>query len=337
MHILVTSAGRRSYLIRYFKEALGGDGKVYASNSSYTIALKEADGYFISPLIYDDTYIDSLLSFCKKKNIKTILSLFDIDLLVLSRAKAYLESQGIRLLLPEENTILTCNDKWRTYMFLCRHGLKTPKTYKSLKTTKEAIKNKQISYPVIVKPRWGMGSMGLYTADNKEELEVFYRKCLKEVRSTHLKYESTLTPKEPVIFQEMLKGEECGVDVINDLEGNFVCALPKVKMAMRAGETDLGKMVGASRFLPVAKILSEKIKHEVILSVDCFDVNGDIYVLEMNCRISGHYPVSHMAGANLPKQIVEWLKGEPTNMQNFKYKKGVVVTKDLVPVVLDGI
>ena len=33
MNILLTSAGRRTYLVEYFKEALAGHGKVYASNS----------------------------------------------------------------------------------------------------------------------------------------------------------------------------------------------------------------------------------------------------------------------------------------------------------------
>lgn len=50
MNVLLTSAGRRSYIVDYFKK-VNGIGKVYASNSAYTIALKRADGYFISPLI----------------------------------------------------------------------------------------------------------------------------------------------------------------------------------------------------------------------------------------------------------------------------------------------
>ena len=34
MNILLTSVGRRSYLIDYFKEALGSDGEIHVSNSS---------------------------------------------------------------------------------------------------------------------------------------------------------------------------------------------------------------------------------------------------------------------------------------------------------------
>src|SRR6218665_2549756 len=98
MNILLTSAGRRSYLVKYFQQALEGKGKVFASNSEYTIALQEADDYYISPLIYESTYVDSLIDFCEQNDIKTILSVFDIDLLVLSKAKEKIEKKGIRLL-----------------------------------------------------------------------------------------------------------------------------------------------------------------------------------------------------------------------------------------------
>ena len=36
MNILLTSAGRRTYMVEYFKEVLNGNGEVHASNSDYT-------------------------------------------------------------------------------------------------------------------------------------------------------------------------------------------------------------------------------------------------------------------------------------------------------------
>ena len=59
MNILITSAGRRGYIIKYFKDALKGyGGKVYAGNSSHlSTAFEYADGSVITPLIYDKEYI----------------------------------------------------------------------------------------------------------------------------------------------------------------------------------------------------------------------------------------------------------------------------------------
>ena len=49
MNILLTSVGRRTYLIEYFKEAMKCVGKVFASNSEYTYTLSHADEYVITP------------------------------------------------------------------------------------------------------------------------------------------------------------------------------------------------------------------------------------------------------------------------------------------------
>ena len=335
MNILITSAGRRSYLIKYFKEAIKGKGKVFASNCEYTIALQEADDYFISPMIYDDHYVESLIIYCKKNDITAIISVFDIDLLVLSKAKDIIEKNRIRLLLSGEDVIGICNDKWKTYQFLKQLHIGTPKTYKSLDAAKSALEAKELVFPVIIKPRWGLASLGLYTADNTEELEIFYKKSIKDINSSYLKYESAFTPGEMILFQEKLTGQEYGLDVINDLEGNFICVLPKSKLAMRAGETDLGKTVLPARFRDIAMQISNRLRHILILSVDCFEVKGRIYVIEMNGRISGHYPLSHLAGANLPKQIIEWLEGKPTNMDNFLFKEGICMIKDLSPTIIN--
>lgn len=335
MNILLTSAGRRSYIVKYFQEALKGKGRVFASNSNYTIALQEADGYYISPLIYDPNYIDSLIDFCKQNEITTILSLFDIDLLVLSKAKEKIEREGIKLLLSGENVVRVCNDKWETYLFLNQYHIKTPLTFKSYDSFITALNQGQISFPIVIKPRWGMASMGIYIVDDIDELNFFYKRSLKDVNNSYLRFESAYTPEEAILFQQKLEGLEYGLDIMNDLKGNYICVLPKSKILMRAGETDLGETVSPKMFEKVAKTISESLRHEVILSVDCFDLKGEIYVIEMNCRISGHYPLSHLAGTNLPKQIIEWTEGKPTNINNYKFKQGLFITKDLLPVILN--
>lgn len=334
MNILITSAGRRSYLIKYFKEALSGKGKVYASNSEYTISLQEADDYIITPLIYDSEYIQSLLDYCLKNNIKAIISVFDIDLLVLSKAKKYIESHGIKLLLSGEEIVGICNDKWLTYKFLKEKNINTPNTFKNKDVLIKAIENKEIQYPIIMKPRWGMASMGIYIINDIEELEFYHKKTLNDINQSYLKYESGLTPTEMVLFQELIRGQEYGLDIINDLNGNYVGVFPKSKISMRAGETDLGQTVSPLKFESLAQEISNSLKHEVILSVDCFDYEGEYYVIEMNCRISGHYPLSHLAGVNLPKQIIEWLEGNETNHNYFNFEEELYITKDLTPVIL---
>ena len=96
MNVLLTSVGRRAYMVKYFKEALGEGGQVHVCNSDdKTVAFHYADKSIISPLIYDDNYIPFLLDYCKENKIDMLLSLFDIDLLVLAKNKEIVEKYNV--------------------------------------------------------------------------------------------------------------------------------------------------------------------------------------------------------------------------------------------------
>ena len=80
---------------------------------------------------------------------------------------------------------------------------------------------------------------------------------------------------------------------------------------MRAGETDIAEtIVGDARFDALAKAISAALPCPGNMDVDVFDDGGALRVLEMNARFGGGYPFSHMAGVDLPRALVAWLRGE---------------------------
>lgn len=336
MNILLTSAGRRTYLVNYFKKALEGEGLVHASNSVLTYTLSQADKYVVTPPIYDDGYVDFLIDYCLKENITVIISLFDIDLPILAENKERFLRYNIHVIVSDKTVTDICNDKWKTYLFLKNLGLKQAETYLSLEDVLQALSLNEISFPLFLKPRWGMGSISIFQADNKEELLVFYKKIKKSIFDTYLKYESAADENNCVLIQQKIKGKEYGLDVLNDLQGNYVTTIAKHKIAMRAGETDIAQIVDSTPFLEVGKMLSENLKHIANLDVDCFVTDsGDIYVLELNCRFGGQYPFSHNAGVDFPKQIIEWLRGKKTDENLITPRIGTKSCKELNPVIFD--
>lgn len=335
MNVLLTSAGRRTYLIDYFKEALGKGGKVYASNSIYTYSLGQADGYTLTPQIYDDGYIDYLIEYCKDNSIEVVISLFDIDLPVLAAAKERFLKAGVNVIVSAPEVISICNDKWKTYLFLKQIGLRCPKTFVDLESAQTALDTGDITYPLFIKPRWGMGSIGVYKVEDAHELGIFYHKLQKQIFETYLRFESAEDAAHCIVIQEGLRGRELGLDVLNDLKGNYVTTIAKEKIAMRAGETDIAEIVDPGSFIPVAMKLSQTLGHIANLDVDCFVAeDGEVYVLELNCRFGGQYPFSHLAGVNFPKQIIEWCEGKPTNEKLITATIGVRSCKDLHPVLI---
>lgn len=334
MNILLTSTGRRTYLVEYFKQALNSDGKVFAANSNFTYSLSQADDYVLTPLIYSDEYIPFLLDYCIKNKIDVIISLFDIDLPILSKNIDLFKNNGIRVVISSSEVIDICNDKWLTYQFLIDNKINTPKTFIDKELAIKEIKLGKLEYPVILKPRWGMGSIGIYKADNINELEVFYNKIKNEILNSYLKYESEESIGSSILIQQCIKGKEYGIEVINDLDTNYVNTLCKMKLAMRSGETDQAMTVNDQSLTAIGEKLSKTLGHIANLDVDCLEENDEFYVLEMNARFGGQYPFSHLAGANLPLQIIEWCKGEKTNLDNVVIVYDVLCSKDIVPVII---
>lgn len=330
MNILLTSVGRRSYLVRYFKEALHGAGKVHVSNSTnLTPAFAYADHYVVSPLIYDESYIPFLLTYCSENNIKVLLSLFDVDLPVLAENKHRFNELGVVVVVSDRAVIDICNDKYATFMFLSQNGFDTPKTYLSIDSARTAILNRDIAYPVVIKPRWGMGSIGVLEAEDHDELIVLYKKCMMSIRSSYLMYESEKHIQESVLIQEKLRGQEYGLDVINNLNGVYQNTIVKIKHAMRAGETDCAETANIPDLKLLGRKIANRLGHIANLDVDVFYAQNRYYVLEMNARFGGGYPFSHIAGINLPGAIIDWVEGKDAAQLLKNEKFGILSHKDI--------
>ena len=189
-----------------------------------------------------------------------------------------------------------------------------------------------MSFPIIIKPRWASGSRGLYQANTMEELDELYQKSLHFILdSPRYKHESEEDLKSCIIMQEKIEGAvEYGLDILDDFEGNYVTTIAEVKFAMRDGSTNIAETVDSKRFENVGKIISKHLRHVGNLDIDCFldAVSKEPIVIDMNCRFGGHYCFCHLAGANFPKQIVEWLLGNPTSSENITCKCGIKGIKD---------
>ena len=333
MNLLFTSAGRRSYLMDYFKEALkneGIEGSVHAANSSaVSPAFLRADHTVVTPLIYDKAYIPFLLDYCRENRITAVMSLFDADLPVLAAHKADFEAIGTRLLTADADKVAICNDKYKTWQALSEAGIDSPRTYLYVEDVLGEIEKGNLNYPLIVKPRWGTGSISVMIADNETDLRFFYDLAKRKIGQTFLKYESAQNTEACVIIQEMLDGEEYGLDVINDLEGNYVNTIVKKKDAMRSGETDVAITVSDPELSKIGRKLSALIQQPANLDADAFLVDGHPYILELNARFGGGYPFSHVSGADEPRAIVRWL-AHRTGAEDFcTAKEGVMSQKDM--------
>jgi carbamoyl-phosphate synthase large subunit len=328
LHILFTCAGRRNYLINYFRDALKGRGKVFAMDMSDTApAMVDADVAITVPSVYDINYIPSLIEIIQIHKINAIISLNDLELPILSRHLKYLQSTGVKVLVSSESVIDIAFDKIKTFNFIKSIGLKTPLTFTSLKEANDALKTNKITYPVVVKPRWGSASIGIDFPETYEELNLSFKLQHIKLKKSILNIVSQQDANNAILIQENMNGQEYGLDIVNDFEGNYFGTFVRKKINMRSGETDKAISVIDDRFNKIGEIISSNLRHIGILDCDIFVSNNEFYILELNPRFGGGYPFSHEAGINIAAIYIDWLFGEKDIKQHNKYKSGMLFSK----------
>lgn len=271
-------------------------------------ALTAADVKIQVPAVYSPNYIDTTLKICKEYQVNALISLNDLELPILAEKKSLFEEIGVKLIISDPEVIDICFDKFRTYNYIKSLGLPSPKTFINYQEALEAIHKGELQFPLILKPRWGSGSIGLEFVDDLEELEIIYRLLQKKIKKSILATASV--SDEYILIQEVIKGNEYGLDIINDLNGKHCNVSVKQKLSMRSGETDKAITIENETIRCIGRKIGENLKHIGNLDCDILEKDDKYYVLELNPRFGGGYPFSHEAGVNVPLAIVTWLEGK---------------------------
>lgn len=311
MNILFTCSGRRNYLLKYFKKVIGSDGMIFAADLSPDApTIPEADRSFIVSRIDDPTYIDQILTICTEHSVDLLISLNDLELPVLALNKERFRTVGTTVVVSSFEVIDRCFDKWKTLQFLEACGLRAPETALSLNEARQKIQNGCLRFPLIVKPRWGSASIGIERVRDIDELEMAYALVRYRLTDSILAGVSK-DLDHAILIQELLGGDEYGLDIVNDLDGNNHAVFVKQKLAMRAGETDRAVTLELPVLEALGSTIGANLGHVGNLDCDVFwDGKSEPCVLEMNPRFGGGYPFSHVAGSDVPAALCAWWRGE---------------------------
>lgn len=310
MNVLLTCAGRRGYLIQYFREALAGSGFVYAADcNTDAAAMLEADAAFPVPPVDDPCYCDVLLALCQRHQVDFLIPLNDLELPYIAAWQPRLLAAGTVPLISSPTVIDTCWDKWKAYQFLTANGLPTPLTFCTLKEATAALSCGELTYPVVVKPRWGSASFYIELCSDEEQLALAHslvtRRTVEKLRASQHEQD----PCCYVLLQQYIAGQEFAMDVVNDLTTRYVCTLAKRKLAMRAGETDRAVTVNDDQLTDLGRKIGQAVGHVGMLDCDVIVADDGPRILDLNPRFGGGYPFSHAAGANIPAALLAWVSG----------------------------
>lgn len=306
LNILLTSVGRRVSLVKFFKEAIGNRGKIYAADCVNTApALYVADKAFIVPRVNDRDYIPLLLDKCKKENIKLIVPLIDPELPVLSKERGLFLREGIIPLISEYDVVMIGYDKLLTAKFFYDINIPTPETF----VYTEDLDFKDVKFPIIIKPRFGSASIGVQKCESMQDL-MFYSSKISE----------------PII-QEFLEGEEITIDILCDFEGKLISMVQRKRLKIRAGEVERGITIKNEELFNLVKKIVDMLKPFGVINIQCFWTKNGFLFTEINPRFGGGYPLSYYAGVNFPKIIIDILEGKKVKDTVFDYKEGLLMLR----------
>lgn len=310
MNILLTSVGRRGYLVRYFKEALDADGRVFGVDSSpYAPGMVYCDRHDVLPRVDGDGYLDTLLGYCRTHHIDVVIPLLDPELELLAAARPRFAEAGVLAVISPPQTVRTAYDKYLTYEFAVAHDIALPQTFLRADDALDAIAAERVSWPLVVKPRKGSASMNITYCSDRIQLAAAMESCP--------------TP----MIQEFLKGDEYGYDLFGDADGRPISVYCKKKLAMRAGETDKAVSTDDARLIAFGRKLLESLPLFGPCDVDVFMTAAGPKLLEMNPRFGGGYPCSHLAGADFCRKIIDIRNGKPLTPDIGRCPAGVVMLK----------
>jgi carbamoyl-phosphate synthase large subunit len=311
MNILFTNSGRRTYLIKNalaLKDRLFPDLKIFVSDSSYNVA-----SFWVSPHVNNiitprvdidnNLYIEKLLVKCEENSINLLIPLMDYELMPLSKNKDRFKRIGVTIVVSSPYVVQHCLDKSLYKDFCNKYDLLTPATWlegQVIHSDKDQI---------ILKKVTGSGSVDL-----------------KIVNHIDIPY---IVP-EGFLAQELINGQEYGIDVFNNLKGEYTHSCIKRKIRMRSGETDAAEVLDFSDLNFIGEKIGSAFGHIGNLDVD-FIVNNDnkIYFIDFNPRFGGGYPFTLLAGADYLKLIISEFMGVDSrinnNVKNIFAMKGVEI------------
>lgn len=282
MNILLLSAGTRNKIVQYFKQAVGSDGIVVATDmSNLAPAIYNADKFYIVPRMTDAGYIDVIYNICKKEHISAILTLIDPELSLLAANHEKFSSLGVTVVGSSYELCERALDKMLMYHWLCEHNYRCAKSYASKEDFFLDLDSGKASFPVFVKPIRGSASVAISKAYDRDTIDLLFAHT------------------EGLMIQEFLNGQEIGADVYIDMVSHEVVSIfTKKKLLMRAGETDKAVSFKDPKLFALIESFALESGWIGQIDIDIFEVNGAYYISEVNPRFGGGYPHAHECGCN---------------------------------------
>jgi carbamoyl-phosphate synthase large subunit len=209
------------------------------------------------------------------------------EFLPLDAQRPAFEKLGCRLWVPERDVILKTSDKLAFAEFLNDLGIPGPATspYRPQQTPER--------FPVYLKPRQGSGSVGTVRIESEPTLH------------------EAAAGRTDLIVQEAVEGREFTVDCFAAEPGRVVAAVPRERIAIKAGVSVKGRTYRNDTIENIAANVVEKSGIVGPANVQgMLRDDGSFSIIEMNPRFSGTLALTTASGINFASLLLDCMQGK---------------------------
>jgi carbamoyl-phosphate synthase large subunit len=300
--VLFTCAGLRVDIVTAFRDA--GATTIAVDLDPLAPALYHADRYALVGPIVEDAYIPSIRDLVRAHQVDVIVPLADMDQLKLAHARDELDAL---VLLPDVEVVDRMSDKYAAHRLFEERGFDSPPTYLPGELPDD------LEFPVLVKARRGYGSRHIYRAHDRAELDLALER----------------TPV-PSMVQGVCQGDEFSIDVICDLDGRCLNAIPRTMIQSKGGESIKGMTIRNEELVELGRRVSEAIPLKGVATLQCFrEPDGKHRITDVNPRFGGAFPLPQAAGGRYPELVLALAAGERPEPRVGDFRAGVVMTRFL--------
>jgi carbamoyl-phosphate synthase large subunit len=277
--VVLTGVGKRYDIVSAFSEHAF---TVAVDPSPLAPARYAADVALAPPRIDDPGYVPFLQEVVARYDARAVVPLTDLDLEVLAAA-------DLPAFVPSAEVARATYDKYEAHHLLLRLGLPSPPTCLP--------EDEPESYPVMVKPRQGSGARSIHPAADREQKDFFVRYV-----------------KEPVMVQRLMGGAEFSIDLLCDLDGRCLNAIPRTMIESRGGESIKGTVIADPELIDLGRRVGEALGVRGPCTVQAFrDPEIGLGITDVNTRFGGAFPGPMYAarpGRTYPELMVRMAAGE---------------------------
>jgi carbamoyl-phosphate synthase large subunit len=298
--VLLTGVGKRYDIVSAFAR----HATVVAADPNPLAPAQYAAHHRVAvPRIDDPGYVPVLEELCAEHGVGAVIPLTDLDIEVLARARA---DGRLPAFVPDPEIAAATYDKYEAHRLLQRHGLPSPPT---------ALPGEPVDfYPAMVKPRRGSGAESIHPAPDAEAVDFFCRYVEKDV-----------------MVQKLMQGPEFSIDLLSDLDGRCLNAIPRSMLESRGGESIKGTVLDDPELVDLGREVVETLEVRGPCTVQVFrDRDIGLGITDVNTRFGGAFPAPMYAalpGRTYPELIVRMARGEPVEPHVGEYRAGVTFTR----------